>query len=785
MNSKVSREMEIYFPIRQETKKSIILNDFYGICMSYLFFSVITQTFLRVFAIECHALWLQGVGLAVIAGVSLLYNKKWFLPVFALAGTSAFAVCMAVKAGLLVQGMNLVVNRVLYALGIKKNITFLQYAITCKEDQYADHAFLFLFFPTLLFAAFSVGIIRSCKKLGLLFCISAFALVLYLQTADLPLLPLGLVLCIVLLLGADFVGNTRWKHVQGMQLSRQVLCQALLILLLSAAGMAVTLLPIREKGEAFAKGCRKDLTQAVRELRYEKNIPNTFTQGDFTRLTDLELYEVPALQIQMEKPDSYYLRGYVGSSYTAYGWKTLEKEQIYNHYPLYYWLKENNFDETAQLSGLEAVTEGTSLPTQIHIKNLNANSEYLYTPYELASVEEDQVLAVGQGSIVSKKLFGHRDYTYQVTDNLLVRYPALWQKLDDADYKQNELNEREWVYDTYLDIPSEVKGTLRQLIGEQQSGQTGHVTYQEAEKLIKTYLEKNITYSMTIEPWDQQVDFVTDFLKNSKTGYSVHYATTATLMFRYLGIPSRYVEGYLVTPEDVAGKKSGEEIEIQGKNGHAWTEIYQDGIGWIPVEVTPAYYGIMDVAQIPPQVAQSGTKREEPQEEAGDLPQDVEPPEQALEPQESGLLEQILRVTGILLLVLLAAGIIGSVMFILLRRHYRKKRRNKQFEDEDSSLAVCRMFAYIEDLLKYEGIHKKGISPITYEEEIREHISNAYAKQFLEIWRICQSGAFSTHQVSEEQRKLVYEYQEKLLEKIAENKKWYQRWSMKYIKCFY
>ena len=37
-------------------------------------------------------------------------------------------------------------------------------------------------------------------------------------------------------------------------------------------------------------------------------------------------------------------------------------------------------------------------------------------------------------------------------------------------------------------------------------------------------------------------------------------------------------------------KRSG--IEISGKNGHAWTEIYLDGLGWIPLEMTPSYYGV-------------------------------------------------------------------------------------------------------------------------------------------------------------------------------------------------
>ena len=71
-----------------------------------------------------------------------------------------------------------------------------------------------------------------------------------------------------------------------------------------------------------------------------------------------------------------------------------------------------------------------------------------------------------------------------------------------------------------------------------------------------------MTYSTASDPDTKDGDFVEHFLTDTKIGHSVHYASAAALMFRYYGIPSRYVEGYLVTPEDVRDKKSGDTIEI-------------------------------------------------------------------------------------------------------------------------------------------------------------------------------------------------------------------------------
>lgn len=55
----------------------------------------------------------------------------------------------------------------------------------------------------------------------------------------------------------------------------------------------------------------------------------------------------------------------------------------------------------------------------------------------------------------------------------------------------------------------------------------------------------------------------------------------------------RYVEGYLLTPETLKEAGTAETVTVSQKYAHAWPEIYLDGMGWIPVEVTPKYENIM------------------------------------------------------------------------------------------------------------------------------------------------------------------------------------------------
>jgi len=106
---------------------------------------------------------------------------------------------------------------------------------------------------------------------------------------------------------------------------------------------------------------------------------------------------------------------------------------------------------------------------------------------------------------------------------------------------------------------------------------------------IRDYLLQ-FPYTMTPVHVPRGVCFVDFFLFEGQEGYCTYFASAMAVMARIAGVPSRYVEGFVLPPS----ADPTEPVTVTNRMAHAWVEVYLEGFGWHIVEATPTYAFLMN-----------------------------------------------------------------------------------------------------------------------------------------------------------------------------------------------
>lgn len=554
-------------------------------------------------------------------------------------------------------------------------------------------------------------------------------------------------------------------------------------------------------GIQLFSGLRTGLTERLDKARYQGS-DEVLPDGDFTGLDSFKPEGKTVLEITMSNPDSYYLRGFTGTEYTGIGWTDSGNRVLWENRDLFYWLHEEGLFGQQLLGSaaqaLKTTADGTSgsdsssEKNQITVKNLAGNSKYLYVPYELLTDPDSSTRTlltkqrIGDTAVRSGGLSGSREYSYEALSNQILQYPALTAALLDTEslspagaaYAKLEGYYNQFAYETCLSVPEVINSTLSEILGEKNIGAgQKHTDYATAKQNILYVLTGDYKDTNTLSAPFTGSDLVYDFLENTKEGYSVHFASAAVLMFRYYGIPARYVEGYLITPEDAKAMTAGEAYAVDDTHAHAWAEYYQDGVGWLPFEVTPSYLNVMGQAEQFQDI--SGVDGSSAPDEQQNEDQAEEQPE---EQEEDTSIDWLLVLTVLLIIgiVLLILTLLGFLVWILIQR--RKSRKLKrQFSDPDNRIAVRALFSYLMNLLSVAGLSIRNVSLYRYETAIRKGFGEELADTYHQAVAIRQKAVYSTLPVSDEERKVLDDLKNELWGQIYESGTTLQRLRLNYI----
>ena len=593
--------------------------------------------------------------------------------------------------------------------------------------------------------------------------------------------------------------------------------------LLSPAALAVVLaialavcaaIPAVRGGEAFL-ALRGSVLERAHASRFETG-NDGLPEGDFTALAGRTGTGRTMLTVSMEKAEPLYLHGFIGQSFTGTGWESMSNVMLAENSSLLYWLHAGGFYPQTQTGTAAAAIGGETELNGVTVTNRAACSRYVYAPYSAVTgsfAAETDALRLAESSVLTLG-GGDRTASYSLIYQASSKTADWVQSLGEdggvplQSYLELESGYRGFVQDNYLEIPDETRDIMAPYLDAAAAARVGdgEMDAYLAVQCAQDFLDASLSYSEDVKVLPEGENFVKYTLETGK-GYDFQYATLGVLALRYYGVPARYAEGYVVT-EQLASQAAQGTAEISDDCAHAWVEVYQEGIGWLPLEMTPNYTEVMGAAPQAGNLSTAISERRdptgnigteagtgsgayirdgaeydpEPEQNADDNENDGDSPENAKTPRT---LAQIIALAALIVLaaVLLLAAI--AAVLLAVRRRRTLNQRQAQFDDENASNAICWRFAYCDRLLKALGLDRGRGSMLTLAPRVSERLGTEYGEQFERMALLNREALFSRHKMTQDQRAEMADFCEKTAEMLRSQSKPSRRLRLKWIECLY
>lgn len=382
-----------------------------------------------------------------------------------------------------------------------------------------------------------------------------------------------------------------------------------------------------------------------------------------------------------------YLRGFVGSELNGSKWSQTDKNAYVQsgYQGLLNYIAEGGLP-TMQYSAYSNLCDRNK-KYKLTVENVSADRRYIYAPYTLSAY------SVGTPYYdlgLRGDVFSSQTYTYTVfaPDESSERVTQAQWVMEDANrtdemkkYIALEGQYRAFVYDTYVALDEQTDTAVWNAVHDFKTNSVNTAT-----QFIRAYFLDGYTYSDKCDRIRES--FVTEFFhKEIKNANAAYFATAATFMFRALGFAARYVEGYVVNEDVRDAEGETVTVDVTGDSTHAWTEVYFDGIGWLPIEVTPTFFveQAPDVTVDPTDPEISDKNPSAPGTEQPDIPEKDPPaPIIPVKPSEkdpiapsagkSGLLSALEVLVPIVAVI---AAIMAIALAFVTRRHLVRIKRRK------------------------------------------------------------------------------------------------------------
>ena len=521
-------------------------------------------------------------------------------------------------------------------------------------------------------------------------------------------------------------------------------------------------------GNGAVTVARENLTAGIERVFYGKN---ALPDGNLKNAASLNASDEVRLKVTVtNNTPKLYLKGFVGSNLEGDKWRTTDKNSyVQNEYQglLDYVGREGlpltQYARYSFLSGVDS-TYGVT------VDNVSASKKYAYVPYTLKSeVQGTQYYDLN----LRNSIFSKRKYSFEVFggDESSERVSQARWVIGEAnlsaaqrEYLEIEGEYRSFVYDFYSIVDDDIAKTIENSSFSHESANS----IVNVTQVIRNYFRNNFSYSRTPDPVSN--GFVSDFFGgNIKKANAAYFATAAAYIFRLYEFPSRYVEGYLLNAE-IDGENAT--VPLTGRDGHAWVEVYLDGVGWLPIEVTPTYFSDKEVPDEPDDPKPDDPKP--PEEEDPENPDpgedpDPMPPLPPLTKEERNTrtaMKVLISVTSVLLAIMLAflAVVIRRCVVISRRRKAIENAHGEDFGRTASSIMV-------KDLKSFGGFSEDVLEKFGVERE--------KTGRFIQL---VERSVYGGYELSFNERLYVIGYVENATQAIISSGNFFHRIVCKYVK---
>ncbi|MCI5602426.1 MAG: transglutaminase-like domain-containing protein [Clostridiales bacterium] len=300
---------------------------------------------------------------------------------------------------------------------------------------------------------------------------------------------------------------------------------------------------------------------------------------DEVKNTGLEM-----LRVNMAQTDNnIYLKGFVGNEYDRNKWTEINTDNLKGLVDITGIMGGRSNSLVTDYDYIEEFYEGKPAD-KFEIRYLKDQRKYRYMPYYVNQYYSDneKEMRLSTDYSIGNEVFNVYDISLDEAINMI---------------KDDEISLEEFSEFTNIScgISDEVAEVLAKEMMDSPVYDGTAASLIDCIKYVQKYLSANAIYTLSPGALDKGDDFIVDFLTVKKAGYCTSFASAGVMMFRYMGIPARYVEGYVITSSDQTRLDNGEvQAIVKDESAHAWPEIYIAGLGFVPVEVTPGYFRLSD-----------------------------------------------------------------------------------------------------------------------------------------------------------------------------------------------